>query len=346
VDCREFDAQVVRLEKIDHLADLFVRVRLTRIEGADLNLFEFDYDLTMMIFFLDPEGKKIYARYGQRTADSADALQSLEGLEYTMRSVLTMFHSDSQVFAPKDSEQPKYVGDIQGGFGRRGCYHCHNVKEALNRELRLQGKWVRESAWRFPLPENIGLTMEVNRGNVVNKVHAEFATDRIGIKAGDKIVLAGETPIHSIGDLQYALDRAPSQGELELAWERDGKSMSGKLTLAAGWRKTDISWRASMQFMVPSLRLSGIDLKEAEKTALGLDPKHLAFRHQARVHSQAQAAGIRAGDIILGVDDHNCEGMNSDDLIYMVSRRYLVGDRVQVHFLRDGKRHSVPMNLK
>lgn len=336
----------MRLEKIDHLSDLFVRVRLTRIEGADLNLFEFDYDLTMMVFFLDPEGKKIYARYGQRTADSADALQSLEGLEYTMRSVLMTFHSDSQLFAPRRSERPRYINDIQGGFGRRGCYHCHNVKEALNRELRLQGKWERESAWRYPPTENVGLTMEVNRGNIVKKVHADLAAGKVGVQPGDKLLRAGETPIHSIADLQYALEKAPSRGDLELTWIRDGKPMSGKLNLTGDWRKTDISWRASMQFMVPSLRLSGIDLKESEKQALGLDPKQLAFRHQARVHSQAQAAGIRAGDVILGVDDHNCEGMEAGDLIYMVSRQYLVGDQVQVHFLRDGKRHSVSMRLK
>ena len=42
-----------------------MRVRLTRIDGEDLNLFEFDYDLTFMVFFLSAD-QKVYARYGSR----------------------------------------------------------------------------------------------------------------------------------------------------------------------------------------------------------------------------------------------------------------------------------------
>ena len=51
--------------RIKDVADKFVRVRLTRIDNQDLNLFEFDYDLTFMVFFLNAEGK-VYARYGGR----------------------------------------------------------------------------------------------------------------------------------------------------------------------------------------------------------------------------------------------------------------------------------------
>jgi DNA-binding response OmpR family regulator len=50
------------LERIKEVADKFVLVRLTRIDNLDLRLFELDYDLTMMIFFLNSE-EKVYARY-------------------------------------------------------------------------------------------------------------------------------------------------------------------------------------------------------------------------------------------------------------------------------------------
>jgi hypothetical protein len=62
-----------------------VRVRLTRIDDQDLNLFEFDYDLTFMVFILDAEGR-VYARYGGRSPEGPDQRQSLEGLRYTMGS--------------------------------------------------------------------------------------------------------------------------------------------------------------------------------------------------------------------------------------------------------------------
>ncbi len=43
-------------------------MRLAQFEDLDLNLFEFDLDLTMMIFFLNAD-ERIYGRYGGRDAD-------------------------------------------------------------------------------------------------------------------------------------------------------------------------------------------------------------------------------------------------------------------------------------
>ena len=71
------------------MADKFIRVRLTRIDDLDLNVFEFDYDCTFMVFFLNAQ-EKVYARYGGRDADGPDSRQSLAGLHYTMESVLKM----------------------------------------------------------------------------------------------------------------------------------------------------------------------------------------------------------------------------------------------------------------
>ena len=48
--------------------------------------------------------------------------------------------------------------------------HCHQVKEALNAEFVRNGQWSRELAWRYPLPENLGFELEIDRGNVVKKV--------------------------------------------------------------------------------------------------------------------------------------------------------------------------------
>src|SRR5205823_1849071 len=148
------------------VADRFVRVRLTRIDNEDLNLFEFDYDLTFMVFFLNADGK-VYARYGGRDAESADKRQSLAGLEYTMRSVLKAHERTADEFAPRSQESPRYIREVSNS--RRGgrCMHCHQVKETLNADLQRAGEWSRDQVWRYPLPENTGLELEVNRGNVV-----------------------------------------------------------------------------------------------------------------------------------------------------------------------------------
>jgi serine protease Do len=63
------------------------------------------------------------------------------------------------------------------------------------------------------------------------------------------------------------------------------------------------------------------------------------------VPAQARAAGIRAGDIILGIDAKRLE-MDVDDFLRYVQRNYLIGDRVTINILRDGKRKDLPLTLK
>jgi hypothetical protein len=46
-------------------------VRLVKITGVDLNVFDFDYDLTFAVFFLNAQGK-VLGRYGGRDAADRD----------------------------------------------------------------------------------------------------------------------------------------------------------------------------------------------------------------------------------------------------------------------------------
>jgi hypothetical protein len=54
----------------------------------------------MMIFFFSAD-EQVYARYGGRDAESADSRQSLEGLRYTMASVLKMHSRQDKAFGPR-----------------------------------------------------------------------------------------------------------------------------------------------------------------------------------------------------------------------------------------------------
>jgi len=310
-----------------------------------LNLFEFDYDLTMMIFFLDPTGKKVYARYGQRNGASADALQSPDGLAHTMKSVLAMHASAEPKFAPRSSEQPRYVQDIQGAKAR-GCFHCHNVRESLNRELKIKGQWTADKAWHFPLPENIGLTMEVNRGNVVAKVKPKTPAEKAGLQKGDQLTFAGNVPIHSIADLQYALEHQPTNLELKLRWLRESKLQTAELALSDGWRKGDIRWRHSVRGLVPNLYLGGANLTADERTKLGLSATQLAFRLNTPLGVRAKAAGFEPGDIVLGVDGKMLDNMDDNGFYYWLQAQYLVGDTVRFDIVRQGKRTTQTVAIR
>ena len=327
------------------MADKFVRVRLPRIDDADLNLFEFDYDLTFMVFFLDAK-ENVYARYGGRDGKDADNRQSLEGLAYTMNSVLQMHAQKEKSFAPKSQANSKYLHNLPNppAFGR-GCMHCHQVKTALESDLRKSGKWERDLVWRYPLPENIGLGLEVNRGNMVEKAFEKMPASEAGLRPGDKLLRLNSVPMHSFGDAQYALDIAPKAGTIEIAWERGGEEMKAKLNLPEGWRRTDLSWRTSAQHWLSSGGMYGMDLTAEEKRSLGLTPKQLAFRQRNTLSKQAREAGIQGGDIVLGVDDKKLE-MDMFAFLKYMRRNYLVGDKVTINIIRDGKRMNVDMTLQ
>jgi S1-C subfamily serine protease len=295
------------------------------------------------VFFLNADGK-VYARYGGRDAKDPDSRQSLAGLRYTMESVLAEHSRAQKDFAPRSAEGSKYIRDVANGR-RRGCYHCHNVKEALNDELDRKGLWTRDWVWRYPLPENVGLELEVDRGNVMKAVRAKSPAAAAGLKPGDVLRRLNGVPLHSQADVQFALEKAPKAGTVEVAWQRGEKTKSAKLSLPEGWRRGDITWRPSMQWIVPSARLYGEDLKPQEKKALGIPERRLAFRQQSPVPSQPKAAGVRPGDVIVGVDGKALE-MDVGDFIHYVARNYLVGDKVTVNVLRDGKRLDLVMLLK
>jgi serine protease Do len=336
-----FDEQVVRLQTIGDLADDFVRVRLLRITGVDLNLFEFDFDLTWAAFFLNADGT-IYGRYGGRDAKGPDTRNTLAGLKYAMQAALDAHHRRSP---PAPQHRPFYIESLPTAKQFKGCIHCHYIKEIRWSEDKAANLWNREEIWSYPLPENIGITLELDRGNVVKAVTPGSAAASAGIETGDVINTIGGLPVHSFADVQYALHRAPSKGEIAVTWQRGHVGGRAMLKLAEGWRRTNITWRPSLLDLLPSLRVYGSDLNGNEKKALGLGEKRLAFRQEKPIHSEAQAAGIRENDIITGIDNQTLE-MTVDDFLGYVRRNYLIGDQVTLNVIRDGKRLQLPMKLK
>ncbi len=116
------------------------------------------------------------------------------------------------------------------------------------------------------------------------------------------------------------------------------------MTLADGWRKTDISWRWSLRGLDPPPWVHGDDLSAEEKQALGLGANRLAFRQGPFVSEPARQAGIRQNDVILGIDGKMLE-MTSRQFAGYVRLNYRVGDRVTYNLLRRGARLDVSLRL-
>src|SRR5205823_6127033 len=109
------------------------------------------------------------------------------------------------------------------------CIHCHHVYDFRREALRAAGKWSLDEVWVYPLPENVGLTLDRDWGDRVRAVAAGSAAARLGRAAGDTLRSVNGLPVASFADLQYALHRAPARGSVPVAWERAGKSHTGRL---------------------------------------------------------------------------------------------------------------------
>src|SRR5207247_8140506 len=114
------------------MAKKFVFLRITRMNGVNLNLFDFDYDLTWMSFFMDAEGR-IYSRYGGRDNQSADGRLSAAGLLRTMNEVLRVHATETSKKLPMPKplaiRKPEDIPTMAKYLPYRGsdCIHCHLI---------------------------------------------------------------------------------------------------------------------------------------------------------------------------------------------------------------------------
>lgn len=311
--------------------------------GADLSLFEYDYDLTWAAFFLNAD-EQIYGRFGGRDASGADSRNTLPGLRHAMNAALET-HKNVKTQPKARTGKPLRVEDYGGARRARGCIHCHQVWEFRRDSLKSTGTWTRDEIWVYPLPENVGISLDNNRGDLIKSVLASSPAEKAGLKVGDKLRTLNGYPIASFADVQFALHKAPKAGTIPFNWERDGKPASGMLEVSEGWRKTDVSWRRSMLDLLPSIGLTGDDLTAAQKRVLGLDEKRLAFKQEQFVHREAKAAGVQAGDIIIGVNGMRQEG-SMKEFLRFVRQTFIAGDKITINVIRSGKRVDLPMTLK
>jgi predicted metalloprotease with PDZ domain len=318
---------------------------MLNMRGANLNIFDFDFDLTWAALFLSAD-EKIYGRYGSRDAESADRHLSLAGLRYAMQQALATHRRRKTEGSAESNLPPRTVEQYPAAkrLKENACIHCHQVYSFRRQELEARGQWQQDAVWVYPLPENVGLSLDSNQGNRVQEVRGDSPADRAGLRAGDYVQNLNGSSVASVADVQYALHRAPAKGLIGVVWQRDGHEASANLDLPVDWRVTDVSWRPSLRSLGPAPCVHGDDLTVEEKRTLGLSEKSLAFRQGNFVPDAARQAGIRQNDIVLCIDNRNLE-MSARQFSAYVRLTYQVGDRVTFNLLRDGQRLDVSLKL-
>ncbi len=357
-DCKGFDAEVAKNnQRIKNLAqEAFVAVRQVEMKGVDLSQFQFDYDLNWAAMFINADGT-VYARYGTQSAKGADAYNSVESLEKTMRRVLALhknYPANKATLAGKLGKPKPYKTALQmpgmkhrsklaGSTARNNCVHCHNIHDAEHEQLQDAGRLSHDALWRYPLPDNLGLQLDPSDGLVVTAVQADSPADKAGLHPGDVLTRADGQALTSIADLQWVLHNLPNtRASVTLKATHGDSAIEKKLAMNDDWKKTDISWRGSIWSIKPVLATWCAPMKDKQikplRLAKGVKPLEVRWINTGRPEGRnAKRAGLQKGDIIIGMEGNPLR-ISSEHFNMHVKLNYKVGDKLPLTLLRKGKR--------
>ncbi len=336
--------------ELTRLLDRFVPVRLTDFKPVDMTRFQFDYDLTFAILMMNADGRT-YSRYGTQDWRHSEERMSVEGLKHSLRAVLAA-HARGAAAPAAAAPKPAFtVMDIpayaQSPAARQPCAHCHHANNFRFQQLRFEGTFRKEMVYQYPLPENLGLTMDSSAPNRVRSAAETSPAGKAGIRAGDVVTRVNDTPIYTDADLQFALNPLPEPTTVTLHAERAGKPLPpAVVALPAGWRKTDVSWRPSVFAVGPALGFGSDVLDAAQKQALAIPEDRLALRVKQLFpapHFRVARPDLRVGDIVLGL---NGEALPASTHVQFMTRFRLgfeFGQRGTLEVLRSGQRLSLPV---
>ncbi len=336
---------MVRLEQsIAGQAREFIRVRVTNMRGIDLDVFDFDYDLDFAVLLLTPD-EQVIGRFTGRTGDDPGRYLTFSALRYALQQALEAPRP------PATKKTPPRRPDVVENYPAiervkaDACIHCHNVTEFRRQALRLDGKWRKEMVWVYPLPDNVGLHLDPDQGNRIDHVDAGSAAEKLGLQRGDVLRSVNGIRTASFADVQFALHRAQASGGIDVAWQRRDERRQGVLHPQPGWRQTDLSWRASTKKLGPSPSIHGADLPLQEKQRLGIGDKGLAMVLGPFQSQIARQAGLRQGDIIVGVDDKKL-AMSARQFELYIRLNYEPDQKITYNLLRAGLPEKITLTLQ
>ena len=349
----------------------FVRVRVVQGNGMDLSLFQFDYDLTFAVFFMNAD-KTIYGRFGTRAEfENAAKDISIEGFKQALEAALALhkeYPKNKAVLAAKTGPEPekknpeafpallRYASTLN--FNDRlnqQCIHCHQIGEAQREIHWYDRKPVPDEVlYPFPMPDVLGLHFSPKHRAKISKVAPGSSAEKDGFHRADEILTLDGQPIISLADIQWVLHRASENTKLPAKVNRHGEEIDLTLTLNSGWRKgSDISWRTTtgeLRFVA----LGGMvlkDLSDAERQRSGIGEKEMAlkvdniWRRGRGSDSNAQRAGIRRGDTIIAYGNHT-DRLTETGVIAYVLQEEPQAKSIPVKLLRNAEQVTVELSLE
>lgn len=332
--------------------DEFVCLRMVQVNGVDMSAFQFDYDMTFAVFFMNADGA-IYGRFGSRNKtpeEGADDLVTIEALREAMEASLALhkgYPGNADSLKAKIGPAPRFARPEQypklqnysanvdfQGRANGTCIHCHRIHQA-QRELARDANqpFPDKLLYKFPMPETTGFQLDPKKRATVLQVEPNSSAAAANLRPGDEILDAAGQPLISVADFQWILHHLPdSGGEIPLKVRRAGQTGELTMALGDGWKKKgEFSWRTSTWDM-RRMALGGLVLKP-KQSGDGLYVHYVGW-HGA--HNAAKNAGVREKDEILefgGIKNPQTE----EEIISHILNTTKKGDNISLKVKRGGR---------
>lgn len=331
---------------------------MVKANGLDLSLFQFDFDLTWAVIFMNAD-KSVYGRYGSRSERDAMHDISAEGFKKAALATLDLhkgYPANKAALAGKSALPLKFTTpekypslakfqNLQPTLAKpkQGCMHCHMIHDAQRQVVRSTKTPLSDDLlYLYPQPDWLGLAMDPQQKATAKAVAPGSPAEKDGFKAGDEIVSLEGQPIISTADIQWILQNAKDGAKLKAQVKRGGETKALSLSLANGWRKQGtLAWRTSSW----SIRQWGggmfsesLGAEERAKRGLAGNALALFVKHvgQYAPHNIAQRAGLKKDDVIVEFDGLKSQ-MTESELLAYIAQKKKPGDNVALTVLRGGQ---------
>lgn len=206
----------------------------------------------------------------------------------------------------------------------------------------------------------LDLKLENRRGALISAVVGDSPAKEAGLKKNDVIIAVDGKPIDDADDLTEAISAHADGDEITVRIVRDGSEQDVKVTLESRRRGDVVFWswddnppkaRAYAEAL-DSYRVHGsrgyLGVRVSDLSAqlghyFGVEKGRGALVTEVTKGSPAESAGVRAGDVIVAIDDETV--YDSRDVTSLV-RESEKGEEVSIRVIRDKKELTLSATIE